>query len=85
MLSWFEWCLYVMRLSKQRKRESDAEELHWARFRTLYTLINNAHYKKKMAPKDWIELSIDKKKKDEKPKPSLKEAKKRLGFKFNKN
>lgn len=60
----------------------DREESDWARVRILYTLINNAHYKQKKSPKDWIKLSFDKDDKGDIKKPSLKRAKQLLGSKF---
>jgi hypothetical protein len=83
-LSWWELSLYVHRFEVILNREQDHEVEEWARFRIQWANFNNAHFKKKVKPKDLVKLPFDKDE-DKRTVPMTdKEMKQMFGAKFKK-
>lgn len=86
-MSWYEIGLYIDRYLHKVEQEQLKEEYAWARMRIGWADFRNAHRGDNpvVRPQDLIKLSFDKNEEQDKKPPSLKEAKKLLGSKFNLN
>lgn len=89
-LSWYEINLYVDGYVHMQEEKKFLEEAHWARWRVMVADFRNANRKKGTRttdPKDLIHLDIDdvKAANPSMKKPSLKDARRLLGSKFNLN
>lgn len=61
-LSWWDWCLYLMRFNKKADRDKLNREVAWAHTRALMAVIANASPNrgdKTFRPEDFIKLSFD--------------------------
>lgn len=85
-MSWYRIGLCVDRFLYHQEQEQLKEEYAWARTRIIWADFRNAHRGDNpvVKPQDLIRLSFDKNEEKE-SKPSMKEAKKLLGSKFNLN